>query len=163
MASISHQRTQRLRDLVHSGEWRTVHPMVLVMDVREAFNKRINLDPRALRLALDYDDHAFAAMRHYLAAREFVRISEDGQRFQRMAHGNVDNTYGNFPIYVALVGLLVYTALMVAFFYLEAQGVSAAGFALISAILFMLTATWVAFGMSTANRLFKLRPGGRAG
>ncbi|CRM99030.1 MULTISPECIES: hypothetical protein [Pseudomonas] len=158
-ASISHQRTQRLRDLVHSGEWRTVHPMVLVMDVREAFNKRIDLDPRALRLAIDYEDHAFTAMRHYLTAPKFVRISEDGRRFQRMAHGNVDSTYGDAPIYVALVGLLVYTALMVSFFYLQDHGVSGAVVALLSAILFLLATTWAAFGMSTANRLFKLRPG----
>lgn len=43
-ASISHQRTQRLRDLIYSGAWRTVHPMGLVMDVREAFGIQVALD-----------------------------------------------------------------------------------------------------------------------
>lgn len=157
-ASISHQRTQRLRDLVQSGSWRTVHPMVLVMDVREAFNKRVNLDPRALRLALDCQDHAFAALRHYLIARSFVNISEDGLRFQRMKHGNDGRTYGHWPIYVALFGLVPYSGLMATFFYLAEQGRVEAGFAIIGAILALLSTTWLAFGMNTANRLFKLSP-----
>ncbi|MCP1463297.1 hypothetical protein [Pseudomonas sp. S3E17] len=157
-ASISHQRTQRLRDLVHSGSWRTVHPMVLVMDVREAFSQRINLDPRALRLALDYQDHAFAALRYYLVARIFVNISEDGRRFQRMAHGNSEKTYGHWPIYIALSGLVPYSALMITFFYLADQGRFEAVFAILGAILGLLFTTWLAFGMNTANRLFKLRP-----
>ncbi|MCH5571747.1 hypothetical protein [Pseudomonas syringae] len=73
-ASISHQRTQRLRELVHSGSWSTVHPMVLVMDLREAFGVRSNLDARAIRLALDYQDGAFSALKGYLSARDFVYV-----------------------------------------------------------------------------------------
>lgn len=157
-ASISHQRTQRLRDLVHSGAWRTVHPMVLVMDVREAFNMRVNLDPRALRLALDYQDHAFAALKDYLSARDFVRVSEDGRRFQRMAGGDSDRTYGNWPNYVALIGLAVYAALMSLHFYLGGPAQPDALFALLSAIACLLISMMLAFSLNTANRLFKLPP-----
>lgn len=157
-ASISHQRTQRLRDLVRSGEWRTVHPMVLVMDVREAFNQRINLDPRALRLVLNYQDHAFEALRHYLRARSFVFVSEDGRRFQRAASGHREKSYGHWPIYIALLGLLLYTGLMVNFFYLADQKRLEAIYPLIGAVVGLSLSTWVAFGMNTANRLLKLPP-----
>lgn len=155
-ASISHQRTQRLRDLVHSGEWRKVHPMVLVMDVREAFNRRGSLDPRALRLALDYQDLAFAALKDYLGAQGFVHISEDGHRFQRMAHGNSDKTYGNGSIYVLVIGLVVYSALMALHFYLGGLAQPQAWVVFLSAIFCLLLAMRVALGMNAANRLFKL-------
>ncbi|WP_339546743.1 hypothetical protein [Pseudomonas sp. RA_35y_Pfl2_P32] len=157
-ASISHQRTQRLRDLVRSGEWRTVHPMVLVMDVREAFNQRINLDPRALRLVLNYQDHAFEALRHYLRARNFVFVSEDGRRFQRSGRGSSEKNYGHWPIYVALSGLLLYTGLMVSFFYLVDQQRFEAIYLLLGAVLGLSLSTWAAFGMNTANRLLKMPP-----
>jgi len=157
-ASISHQRTQRLRDLVRSGEWRTVHPMVLVMDVREAFNQRVNLDPRALRLVLNYQDHAFEALRHYLRARKFVFVAEDGRRFQRVGLGICEKNYGHWPIYVALFGLLLYTGLMVNFFYLADQKRLEAMFSLLGAVLGLSLSTWLAFDMNTANRLLKLPP-----
>lgn len=157
-ASISHQRTQRLRDLVHSGEWRKAHPLVLVMDVREAFNMRINLDARALRLALGYQDHAYAALKDYLVARDFVHISEDGRRFQRMAQGNNAKTYGNLPLYVILIGLGVYTAFMALHFYLGGLGQPEAWLAFLPAVLCLLLSMKLTFSLSAANRLFKLSP-----
>lgn len=157
-ASTSHQRTQRLRDLVQSGEWRKVHPMVLVMDVREAFSKRGRLDPRALRLALEYQNLAFAALNDYLGARSFVHVSEDGHRFQRMRQGNSGKTFGHLPIWALLIGLVVYAVLMTLHFYLGGLAQPSAWVAFLLAVFILAFAMRVFFGMSAANRLFKLPP-----
>lgn len=157
-ASISHQRTQRLRDLVHSGEWRKVHSMVLVMDVREAFSKRGSLDPCALRLALNYQDKAFVALNDYLGARSFVHISEDGRRFQRMAQGNSDKTWGHWPIYVLLIGLVLYAVLMSLHFYLGGLAQPSAWGAFLIAVFSLVISIRMFLGMSAADRLFKLPP-----
>lgn len=163
-ASLSHQRTQRLRELLLSGSWNKVHPMVLVLDVREAFGMRISLDPRALRLALAYQDSAFVVLRDYLAAREFVRVSEDGSRFQRTARANDDRNYRFWPALAALIGLALYTVLLLVYGYLSKHESVNAWLLLPISFVSFFVAFKVSVGLSTANRLFKLGPvSGREG
>jgi len=157
-ASLSHQRTQRLRELLLSGSWNKVHPMVLVLDVREAFGMRISLDPRALRLALAYQDSAFVVLRDYLAAREFVRVSEDGSRFQRTARANDDRNYRFWPAFAALIGLVLYTVLLLVYGYLSKHESVNAWLLLPISFMSFFVAFKVSVGLSTANRLFKLGP-----
>lgn len=157
-ASISHQRTQRLRDLVQSGEWRTVHPMVLVLDVREAFGIRGNLDTRALRLALEYQDKAFSALKDYLSSRDFVHVAEDGRSFRRSKVPGAVQNYGNWPTYVPLIALLVYWMLMVLSSYLYKLGTTEALWLMPIAALSILAGIGVARGLRAANSLLKLPP-----
>lgn len=157
-ASISHQRTQRLRELVHSGAWRTVHPMVLVMDVREAFGIRSNLDARALRLALDYQDGAFSALKDYLSAREFVHVSEDQRCFQRSRKPGAVQSYGLWSVYVSLIALLIYFLLVAMSAHLSKIGYAQAFLLLPIAFLCPLVGIRLATSLHTANRLMKLPP-----
>ncbi|AZF53210.1 hypothetical protein C4J85_2725 [Pseudomonas sp. R4-34-07] len=157
-ASLSHQRTQRLRELLISGAWNKVHPMVLVLDVREAFGMRINLDPRALRLALAYQDRAFVVLRDYLSAREFVRVCEDGSRFQRTARANDDRNYRFWPALAALIGLILYTVLLLVYGYLSRHESVNAWLLLPISFMSFFVAVKVSVGLSAANRLFKLGP-----
>ena len=157
-ASLSHQRTQRLRELVLTGAWNKVHPMVLVLDVREAFGMRINLDARALRLALSYQDSAFGVLRDYLAAREFVRVSEDGSRFQRTARANDDRNYRFWPAIAAVSGLVLYTGLILLYAHLAKHETASAWLILPISFMCFFVAFKVSIGLSTANRLFKLGP-----
>ncbi|MBD8146968.1 hypothetical protein IFT37_01990 [Pseudomonas fluorescens] len=157
-ASISHQRTQRLRDLVQSGEWRTVHPMVLVLDVREAFGIRGNLDTRALRLALEYQDKAFSALKDYLSSRDFVHVAEDGRSFRRSKVPGAVQNYGNWPMYVPLIALLIYWILMALASYLYKLGTTEALWLMPIAAVFILAGIGVARGLRAANSLLKLPP-----
>lgn len=157
-ASISHQRTQRLRELVQSGAWRTVHPMVLVLDVREAFGIRGNLDTRALRLALEYQDKAFSALKDYLSSRDFVHVAEDGQSFRRSEIPGAVQSYDNWPTYVPLIALLVYWLLMALSSYLYKSGNPEALWLMPIAALSIFAGIGIARSLRAANRLLKLPP-----
>ncbi|AIG03424.1 Uncharacterised protein [Pseudomonas fluorescens] len=157
-ASISHQRTLRLRELVQSGSWRTVHPMVLVLDVREAFGIRVNLDARALRLALEYQDKAFSALKDYLSCRDFVHVAEDGRSFRRSKIPGAVQNYGNWSTYVPLIALFVYWLLMGLSSYLYKSGHTEALWLMPIAALSILAGIGIARNLRAANRLLKLPP-----
>lgn len=157
-ASISHQRTQRLRELVKSKSWRTVHPMVLILDVREAFGFRGDLDARALRLALEYQDNAFSALKDYLSCRGFVHVSDDGRSFQRSKKPGAVQSYGNWPIYIPLIAMLMYTLLVALSSYLYHSGHPQALWLIAIAALPILIGIGVARSLLVANRLLKLPP-----
>ncbi len=157
-ASISHQRTQRLRELVHSGAWRTVHPMVLVMDVREAFGIRSSLDVRALRLALGYQEIAFSTLKNYLSAREFVHVSQDGSSFKRSKKNGAVQSYGLWPVYIPFISLLIYFLLIVLVASLSKNGHDEASVLIPFALMCPVIGVKLAANLSAANRLLKLSP-----
>ena len=157
-ASISHQRTQRLRDLIYSGAWRTVHPMVLVMDVREAFGIQVALDPKGLRLALKHSDGAYAVLRDYLAARDFVTVCDDEMSFTRRVPVATRKDYGHWPVYVVAIGLVTYVLLIWLYAYLAMHGDAYAWVVLPIIVVCLLIAVKVAMSLRNANRLLRLPP-----
>ncbi|KMT52732.1 hypothetical protein [Pseudomonas fildesensis] len=162
-ASISHQRTQRLMELVQSGAWRTTHPLVLVMSVREAFGLRVNLDARALRLALEYEDQAFEALQGYLKNREFIRVSDDGLRFQGAKVFGSRRSYKGWPTRVYAIGLTLYATLLFTSSYLvNVSGYPSAIWLSVLAGLLLLACIGVARSLNRAERLLKLPPIGTA-
>lgn len=155
-ASISHQRTQRLRELVQSGAWRTAHSFVLIMDVREAFGIRSSLDARALRLALAHQDNAFKALKYYLSARDFVHISEDGYRFLRSKSAKSSQIYGSWIIWTPIISLTLYTALISLSAHFIKIGYTEAYYLLPIAVLCPFIGIKLATGFHAADLLMKL-------